>query len=262
MINDIFKIILKCAEDAFLQVGVFVGAVLIIFGYLDYRKSGKLIQGIENSKRFQPAIGAFLGLTPGCGGAILVMPLFIKGNVSFGTVIATLIATMGDSAFVLMTSSIKHYFLVSIISFIIAIFVGYLVDYLKLEQKLNLRVNIENSKRNSSHNGLEHIETEFQLAQCKNCNSNTETALHIGHSEGDYVDIALHHQNKKRTPLMKWAHSFTHGTGYKIFWLFTAIGLVLGIALLGQINVNTDMWIPNLGTVIGIGGTIFSIFYH
>ena len=157
MINDIFKIILKCAEDAFLQVGVFVGAVLIIFGYLDYRKSGKLIQGIENSKRFQPAIGAFLGLTPGCGGAILVMPLFIKGNVSFGTVIATLIATMGDSAFVLMTSSIKHYFLVSIISFIIAIFVGYLVDYLKLEQKLNLRVNIENYKRNSSHNGLEHI---------------------------------------------------------------------------------------------------------
>ena len=85
--------------------------------------------------------------------------------------------------------------------------------------------------------------------------------MHIGHSEGDYVDIALHHQNKKRTPLMKWAHSFTHGTGYKIFWLFTAIGLVLGIALLGQINVNTDMWIPNLGTVIGIGGTIFSIFY-
>ncbi|MFX0547712.1 putative manganese transporter [Hathewaya histolytica] len=260
MFNDIIGIILKSAEDAFLQVGVFVGAVLIIFGYLDYKKGGKLVRGIENSKRLQPAIGAFLGLTPGCGGAILVMPLFIKGSISFGTVIATLIATMGDSAFVLITVSMKHYILVSILSFIIAILVGYLVDYLNLEERLNLRKNIEKSKKVASHKGLENVQTEFEKGNCKNCTSHNNNALHIGHNEGDYIDIALHH-SKKETSLSIWSHKFTHGIGYKIFWLLITIGLVLGIALLAQIDVNTSMIIPHLGSIIGISGTIFSIVY-
>lgn len=259
MINEIFSIILKCSEDAFLQVGVFVGGVLIIFGYLDYKMNGKLIKGIENSKRLQPVIGAFLGLTPGCGGAILVMPLFIKGNISFGTVIATLIATMGDSAFVLMTASLKDYFGISIISFIIAILVGYLVDYLKLEQKLNLRKNIEDAKKKASHNGMETLKTEFERGQCKGCPCHKHDAMHIGHTEGDYIDITLHHNKKPSTK--NWAFNFTHGIGYKIFWLFTSIGLILGIALLAQIDVNSHMFIPHLGSIIGIGATIFSIFY-
>ncbi|WP_431357812.1 putative manganese transporter [Haloarcula marina] len=38
----------------------------------------------------QPLAGALLGLTPGCGGAIMAMPLYIRGTVSFRTVVAAL----------------------------------------------------------------------------------------------------------------------------------------------------------------------------
>src|SRR5690554_3593918 len=136
MFKEILRLILFSAENAFIQVTVFVGAVLLIFGYVDFLLSGRLVQKIEQSKKLQPVIGSLLGLTPGCGGAIFVMPLFPRGQVSFGTVVATLIATMGDSAFVLMTVMPKQYILVSIISFVVAIITGYVVDRLSIGDRL------------------------------------------------------------------------------------------------------------------------------
>jgi len=47
-------------------------------------------------------VGALMGVSPGCGGAIFMMPLYLRGVVSFGTLVATLIATMGDSSFVII----------------------------------------------------------------------------------------------------------------------------------------------------------------
>ena len=136
MANKILRLILYSAENAFIQVTVFVGAVLLFFGYIDYKFSGKLVRKIEESKKTQPIIGSLLGLTPGCGGAIFVVPLFPKGTVSFGTIVATLIATMGDSAFVLMSAMPLKYILVSIISFVVAIITGYIVDYFNFGDKL------------------------------------------------------------------------------------------------------------------------------
>ena len=128
MFNDILDLLIISAENSFIQVTVFVGAVLLLFGYVDYLLSGRLVRKIGEAKKIQPIIGALLGLTPGCGGAIFVMPLFPRGIVSFGTVIATLLATMGDSAFVLMSVMPKQWVLVSIFSFVVAVTTGYLVD--------------------------------------------------------------------------------------------------------------------------------------
>ncbi|MCK9526929.1 MAG: putative manganese transporter, partial [Limnochordia bacterium] len=86
MLKEILGLVAVSAENAFIQVTVFVGAVLLLFGYIDYLLSGRLVKTIGEAKRFQPIIGAILGLIPGCGGAIFVMPLFPRGVVSFGTV--------------------------------------------------------------------------------------------------------------------------------------------------------------------------------
>ena len=136
MFEEILGLIVVSAENSFIQVTVFVGAVLLLFGYVDYLLAGRLVKAIGDAKRVQPIIGALLGLTPGCGGAIFVMPLFPRGVVSFGTVIATLLATMGDSAFVLMSTMPKQWVLVSAISFVVAVAVGYIVDLFPIGDKL------------------------------------------------------------------------------------------------------------------------------
>ena len=75
-----------------------------------------------------------MGLTPGCGGAIVMMPMYARGYVTYGTVLATLIATLGDSAFVLIGAAINNsdfvapLIAVHAISFVAGVSWGYLVD--------------------------------------------------------------------------------------------------------------------------------------
>lgn len=256
MFKDIFEIILASAENSFLQVGVFVGAVLLIFGYIDYKKSGEFVRKIEQSKKWQPVLGALLGLTPGCGGAIFVMPLFVKGKVSFGTVVATLIATMGDSAFVIISTLPLHYLLVSIFSLVAAIITGYIVDYYKVGDKLLSKMKKQPKEElEKLHEKADHI---TQNHECKNLQICKEDIMsHIGHDEGDEVDLALHHKAKGHQEYNSLGYRFTH-KGYTIYWIIISIGLILGIALLFQVDVNR-LFIPNLGAIIGIGGTFFSI---
>ena len=136
VLAELVELLLESAEGAFIEVGVFVGAILLIFALIDLRNEGKFIGYIEKSKGWQPLIGSLLGLTPGCGGAIFVMPLFFKGSVTFGTVVATLMATMGDSAFVLIATSPLHWLLVSVLSLLVAVITGYGVDRTNLGSRI------------------------------------------------------------------------------------------------------------------------------
>jgi hypothetical protein len=97
-------VIVGPAADAFLEVGTFVAVALALFGLLRWRLGERLPAWMARHRRRGPLAGALLGVVPGCGGAIVVMPLYLQGQVSFGTVVATLTATMGDSSFVLLAA--------------------------------------------------------------------------------------------------------------------------------------------------------------
>ncbi len=243
MFQDILEIVIRSAEGSFVQVTVFVGAVLLIFGLIDYKMQGGLIKSIERSRRWQPVVGAFLGLTPGCGGAIFVMPLYLKRSVSFGTVVATLIATAGDSAFVMISAMPLHYLYISGISFVVAIATGYVVDYLKIG------LIVKSSAPREKDLKKQHQDEDHRL----------EDHIHIGHEDGDEQDLILHHRLKGHQDPDSLGNRITHH-GYWVYWLFVFIGLILGILLLFQVDVNT-LAIPNAGIVFGAVGTFLSIVF-
>lgn len=254
MSKEILNLAVLSAENAFIQVTVFVGAVLLLFGYIDYLLSGRLVKAIGEAKKFQPIIGAILGLTPGCGGAIFVMPLFPRGVVSFGTVIATLLATMGDSAFVLISVMPKQWFFVSIISFVVAIAVGYIVDLTPIGDRLLEKYQASQAKKapaHQSHQGIDHSIFESQTGITH------ADWTHIGHSEGDAIDLALHHGAKGHQDTQSLGYKLTH-SGYTVYWLIISLGLILGIMDLFRIDLNA-LFIPNLGLIFGITGTALSI---
>lgn len=256
MLGEIGGIIINSAEGSFLQVTVFVGAVLLIFGYINYKKQGGLVAGIEKARRWQPVLGAFLGLTPGCGGAIFIMPLYLKGSVSFGTVVATLIATAGDSAFVMISTLPLHYLVVSGISFAVAIATGYVVDSLKVGVIRGKKVRVPAAELDSLHGRADH---RVQEIECRRATGeHRDRILHLGHEEGDEIDLALHHKAKGHQPPGTLGYSVTHG-GFWFYWMIIAVGLVLGIVLLCQIDLNADLAVPHLGTIIGVAGTLLSI---
>tara|TARA_B100001778_G_scaffold276038_1_gene239243 strand:- start:2 stop:1192 length:1191 start_codon:yes stop_codon:yes gene_type:complete len=133
-LDEVVEIVVTSMRDAFLAVTVFVAAMVFLFSWLQYATSGRFVEYIRRKKKLQPVIGALMGLTPGCGGAIVMMPMYARGYVSYGTVLATLIATLGDSAFILIgaaitdSSFVAPLIAVHAISFVTGVSWGYLVD--------------------------------------------------------------------------------------------------------------------------------------
>lgn len=102
---DAAALMVRAAADAFLQVGVWVAVMLAAVGLVQWWRGQRLAAWLAERPGLGPGVGALLGMTPGCGGAIVAMPLYARGEVTFGTVVATLVATMGDSSFVLLSAA-------------------------------------------------------------------------------------------------------------------------------------------------------------
>ncbi|MFW5898933.1 MAG: putative manganese transporter, partial [Jiangellaceae bacterium] len=98
------ELLLVPLADAFMQVGVFVAILVVPFGWARRRWRRQLDDAVIRYRRWGPVVGALLGVTPGCGGAVVLMPLYARGTVSFGTVTGALVATMGDSSFVILAA--------------------------------------------------------------------------------------------------------------------------------------------------------------
>ncbi len=90
--------------DAYTQVSVFVAATLFLFYGAERLFSFDIGTALRNAKGWQVPLAALLGATPGCGGAVVVVAAYSSGNVGFGAVVATLTATMGDAAFLLIAT--------------------------------------------------------------------------------------------------------------------------------------------------------------
>ncbi len=155
LINDKTReILVNSSSDAFIAVSSFVGMTLLIFTFLE-KKNFNLQKLILNNRRFEIPICSFLGAIPGCGGAIMVMSLFTRGIVSFGAVLAALISTMGDAAFLLIAVKPEAALIILPVTFIVGIISGYIAQpFTKnfLKEKINKSISISDLPKNKTSN--------------------------------------------------------------------------------------------------------------
>ncbi|MDA5095662.1 arsenic efflux protein [Aliiroseovarius sp. KMU-50] len=114
--------------DAYVQVSVFVAATLLIFYGAERLFRFNIGDALSKAKAAQVPLAALLGATPGCGGAVVVVAAYSSGHVGFGAVVATLTATMGDAAFLLLATRPDAALVVLPLSFVVGILSGWLVD--------------------------------------------------------------------------------------------------------------------------------------
>ena len=247
--SEVLEVIVVSMRDAFLAVTVFVAAMVLLFSWLQYITAGKFVDAIRANKRWQPVIGALMGITPGCGGAIVMMPMYARGYVTYGTVIATLIATLGDAAFVLIgaavtdSSFIAPVIAVHLISFIVGVFWGYLVDGLKITPRNPLgKFGPTFKDDNSPENSVESEDLEAH-----------EIIDDLGREEAGGWRYFLLHQ------------------GYTVWWMVTAIGLIFAVLLLvwsaqdADFNLEIDynpLTLHGFITWIGLLGTSLSVILY
>ncbi|SMR81453.1 Putative, 10TM heavy-metal exporter [Aliiroseovarius halocynthiae] len=114
--------------DAYVQVSVFVAATLLLFYGAERLFKFDIGEVLSNAKGAQVPLAALLGATPGCGGAVVVVAAYSSGHVGFGAVVATLTATMGDAAFLLLATRPDAAAIVLPLSLAIGVLSGWIVD--------------------------------------------------------------------------------------------------------------------------------------
>jgi len=125
---ELSQIVLASISDAYLQVTVFVAGTLFLVYLFENRCGFDLGQTMAKADWMQMPIASGLGAMPGCGGAIIVITHYTKGHVSFGGVVAVLIATMGDAAFLLLSQKPLTALSIMMLGFVVGTLSGWVVD--------------------------------------------------------------------------------------------------------------------------------------
>ncbi len=129
LINHEFgEIIISSIADAYIQVTSFVAATLFLFYGIERLFKIDLTKKLSESGNLQVFFAALLGALPGCGGAIIVVTRYVSGSLSFGSVLATLTATMGDAAFLLIAKEPSTGIFIMALGLIVGTISGYFVD--------------------------------------------------------------------------------------------------------------------------------------
>ncbi|MGD8305853.1 MAG: putative manganese transporter [Ignavibacteria bacterium] len=106
----------------------FVFIMMLLIEYINVQTQGTWQSKLQKSKTGQYLLCVFLGAIPGCLGAYTVVSLYSHGVVSFGAIVATMIATSGDEAYVMLSMfPSKALMLIAVLS-VIGFVVGFIVD--------------------------------------------------------------------------------------------------------------------------------------
>ncbi len=100
-------------------------------------RKGKWKTLFHKNKWSQVIVAALLGATPGCLGAYAVVSLYTHNIFRLGALVAAMIATFGDEAFILFSLNPPVAIKLMVITFAIAVFVGILINLL-FKKKLKL----------------------------------------------------------------------------------------------------------------------------
>ncbi|QRV17134.1 putative manganese transporter [Haloterrigena salifodinae] len=245
--NELLTVLLESLRDGYVQVSAFVAVTVLAFGLIQYRTDGAALAVIEDNERLQVLFGGILGLTPGCGGAIVVMPLYVRGTVSFGTVVATLGATAGDSAFVILALAPEAALYAYAIAFAASVATGYLVDSVGL--------------------GVTRVDNAVAQLSPAMADGGTVVNGSVGpnpaHDYGGPSPACAHDTGPDRhsrvlTPLSHLAHV--------LWWVAAVAGLVLGSLYLlrggPEVPLTAGIGFDGLFTVVGIIGAVLSLYLY
>jgi len=96
---------LHILEEVLLNSILVTGLVIVMMMLIECLNTwsdGRLVNGFKGRGLGQIAISALFGAIPGCMGGFAVVSLYTHGMLSFGALVAMMIASSGDEAFVML----------------------------------------------------------------------------------------------------------------------------------------------------------------
>ena len=96
---------------------------------LNIESRGMVFKGLRRTKFGQVVVASLLGSVPGCMGGFATVSLYTHRMFSFGALVAMMIASSGDEAFVMLAMIPDQALILFAVLFVLAVLVGVTVDF-------------------------------------------------------------------------------------------------------------------------------------
>jgi hypothetical protein len=255
----IIDVLMESLRTAVLVTGLVV-IMMMLIEVFNVTSGGRMFSGLGKHRIGQVLLSAFLGVIPGCMGGFASVSLYTHGIISFGALVAMMIASSGDEAFVMLAMFPDKSLWIFLILFVVAVVVGLLVDMFRhrFEGCHSMSVHDEDVAADHNHSHRRHFGWKRVVLAAGVLVF--VAALLMGLLEGDEADAA---------------GGFNLLSEEWMYWLFAALSLaVLGMLIFaGDHFVEEHLWehivchhLPSiflwtLGTllVVGLLTTVFDI---
>ncbi len=107
----------------------FVLSMMLIIEYINVQTKGLWIKGLKKSGWLQLLIASALGVIPGCLGAYAVVSMYTHNVIGFGALVASMIATSGDEAFIMFSMMPGTALKITIILFVVGMITGGIIHF-------------------------------------------------------------------------------------------------------------------------------------
>lgn len=188
--EHIAESLLHILKNSTLITGLVI-VMMMMIECINIESKGKLFLKFRKNRLGQIIAGAALGIIPGCMGGFATVSLYTHRIFGFGALIAMMIASSGDEAFIMLAMIPKEAIILFCILFIIAIISGYITDII--------------------HERLHR----------KKCNKEEHHECEDGCNDG-YVVHKKEHSEKKTWTIKRWVLI----TGVILFIIALASGLL------------------------------------
>ncbi len=136
-----FATIVGVIKHAFM-ITTFVIIMMLLIEFINVVTRGDWQKKIKTSKFGQYLLAAILGATPGCLGAFTVVSLYSHKVVTFGALVATMIATSGDETYLMLSLFPLKALLIMLLLTVVGILGGFLTDKFYKNQNALLPENL------------------------------------------------------------------------------------------------------------------------
>lgn len=124
---EILHLIGDILRDSILITGLVV-VMMMLIETLNIESGGSFFNGLKKTRTGQIILSALLGSIPGCIGGFASVSLYTHRMISFGALIAMMIASSGDEAFMIVAMVPDKALMIFAVLFVIAVASGFITD--------------------------------------------------------------------------------------------------------------------------------------
>ena len=138
-----------------------VTVIMTLIEFLELRFEKVIQEKITRRPVNQYIIASLLGAIPGCTDAFFIVSLYLHGLVGFGALVAVMLSTAGDEAFVMLSMIPEEALQIFVLCAIIGLIGGFIADkvikWLKIETSQPCAIEFHKEEFNIKHFFREHV---------------------------------------------------------------------------------------------------------